>query len=239
MFDTSIAPALGVGAFFVASAKLPRLLQNPYLVPSKRTNFLAIGLLYGYFCLIHQTVYLMRFSLFACLGALVLIALCYSCSGDQNQNAFPKQLPVDKRAEQQQEAVRQAQTDENNLQQWKEERKTLDALLDNEARYYAVRDGDGGFVAESTTFYKEESKTTPIKTQIIYLTGDSDQVYWLKDNVVWVERSGLDFIYKGQTLAFTLQDGAVIESTQSDQNDAAKVPPLARRLLQLPAANLE
>ena len=169
----------------------------------------------------------------------LLLGLCWSCSGDPNQNAFPKQLPVDKRAEKQQETIRAERASKDNLDNWQARQTELQALLDGEAsRYYTVRDGDGGFVAESTTFYQEESRKTPLKTKIIYLTGDYDNVYWIGDGVVWVERGTTTYIFQGQTLAVALQDEEAFEPTQSDKNDAAKVPPLAKRLLNLPPANL-
>lgn len=181
----------------------------------------------------------MRFLVGLLWSASLIIGLCWSCSGDPNQNAFPKKLPVDKRAEQQQEAIREERTSEDNLSNWQARQTEMEELLNGESsRYYTVRDGDGSFVAESTTFYKEEERKTPLKTKIIYLTGDYDNVYWLGDNVVWVERGETTYIFKGQTLSVALQDGQPFEPTQSDRNDVAKVPPLAKRLLVLPPANL-
>lgn len=172
-------------------------------------------------------------------SASLILGLCWSCSGDPNQNAFPKKLPVDKRAEQQQEAIREERTSEENLSDWQTRQTEWNILLEGESsRYYTVRDGDGSFVAESTTFYKEEKRKTPLKTKIIYLTGDYDNVYWLGDDVTWIERGARAYVFKGQTLSVALEDGQPFEPTQSDQNDVAKVPPLAKRLLALPPANL-
>lgn len=181
----------------------------------------------------------MRFLGLLIWSASLILGLCWSCSGDPNQNAFPKRLPVDKRAEQQQETIRAERISEDNLSSWRARQAEVKALLEGEAtRYYTVRDGDGGFVAESTTFYQEETRKTPLKTKIIYLTGDYDNVYWLGDQVVWVERNRTDYIFRGQTLVVALENGNPFDPTQSDKNNAAKVPPLAQRLLALPAANL-
>lgn len=176
--------------------------------------------------------------LWAAVGLLGL--LCWSCQGDSSQNAFPKKLPVDKRAERQQEEIRQAEQSKDNLSTWKLQRANIDTLLKaTSLRYYAVRNGDGGFVAESTTYYQEEERQTPLQTKIIYLTGNYDKVYWLGDGVIWLEQGNRTYIYKNQSLVMALQDGTEIEVTENEKNDAAKVPPIARKLLQLPAVNPE
>ena len=192
---------------------------------------------------VHHSTFTFMFRLSflcTCFASLLLLSLGWSCSGDPSQNAFPKKLPVDRRAEQEQEAIRQEKASAASLETWQDELGQIEALLtDHALGHYVVRDGDGSFVAESTTFYAEEAKKTPLKTKIIYLTGDYDVIYWLKEDVTWVERGATQHIFKGQTLAVSLQDGQPFTPTQSDQNELAKVPPLAKRLLKLPAANLE
>lgn len=159
---------------------------------------------------------------------IVIIA----CSSDPSQSAFPKKIPVDNRTEHQpDEATILTAKIKQSIEAVEEiEAKRTDGSLSN----YVTRDGVADFVAESTTYYKEEKKVTPLKTSIIYLTGESVNVYWLKDKVVLLNKDDYQYLFKNSVLLTPLQNGTVTEVTENDQKTAQEVLSIAQKIITSP-----
>jgi hypothetical protein len=158
--------------------------------------------------------------------------LTVACSSDPSQSAFPKKIPVDNRAEHQvDEATILTAQIKKAVQVAKDiEGQRSDGSLSN----YITRDGKAAFVAESTTYYKEEGKVTPVKTTIIYLTGDSANVYWLSNKFVFVDINGYQYLFKNSVLIATLKDGAPTEVEEADKEGARKVLGIAQKIILSP-----
>lgn len=162
----------------------------------------------------------------------LFFVITISCSSDPSQSAFPKKIPVDNRTEHQpDEATILAAKIKQSIEAVEEiEAKRADGSLSN----YVTRDGVADFVAESTTYYKGEKKITPIKTSIIYLTGESVGIYWLKDKVVWLDKDDYQYLFKNSVLLTTLQNGVVVEVAESDQKTAQEVLRIAQKIITSP-----
>jgi hypothetical protein len=158
--------------------------------------------------------------------------LTVACSSDPSQSAFPKRIPVDNRVEHQvDEATILAAQIEKTVQGAAEiERKRTDGSLSN----YVTRDGRAEFVAESTTYYKEEDKVTPLKTTIIYLTGGSANVYWLADKVVLLHKDDYQYLFKNSVLVATLKEGTPTEVDENDKEAAKKTLTIAQQIILSP-----
>jgi len=158
--------------------------------------------------------------------------ITFACSSDPSQSAFPKRIPVDTRAEHQVDemaAVLSAQI-KKSIQATKEiEDKQNDGSLS-----YVTRDGVAEFVAESTTYYKEENKVHPLKTTIIYLTGDSVNVYWLANKVVLLKKDGYQYLFKNNVLISTLREWIVTEVEKKEQDTAKKIVSIAQKIISSP-----
>ncbi|BDS10039.1 hypothetical protein [Aureispira anguillae] len=179
----------------------------------------------------------MKNSLFIFFLYLVAIA----CSADPSQSAFPKRLPVDKRAEQEAATQQAAAVHlETTIKSATTQKDKIDAgLLDGSINNYTVRDGDEAFVAESTTYYKEEEKLSPYKTKIIYLTGGFIDVYWLADNIIWVHKEDYDYLFNNEELIAVLQKGIAVEGNEIDKQEVAKIPALAKKIINSPLPTTE
>lgn len=162
----------------------------------------------------------------------LLFAITIACSSDPSQSAFPKRIPVDNRAEHQPDeaSILNAQIKESLESIYLVETQLEDGTISN----YATRDGVADFVAESTTYYKEEEKTTPLKTTIIYLTGSATDVYWLSDKVVIVSKDDYQYLFKNSVLVTTLQEGKTVEVGENDQEAAKEVLNIAQKIIQSP-----
>jgi hypothetical protein len=158
--------------------------------------------------------------------------LTIACSSDPSQSAFPKKIPVDNRAEHQvDEATILAAQIKKSIQTAQEvEDQRSNGNLSN----YVTRDGMAAFVAESTSYYKEESKVTPLKTTIIYLTGGSASVYWLADRFVLVSKDDYQYLFKNSVLVASLQDGNPTEVGENEQEEATKILGIAQKIISSP-----
>lgn len=158
--------------------------------------------------------------------------LTIACSSDPSQSAYPKTIPIDNRAEHQvdEAAVLSAQIKKSVQTAAEIERKRTDGSLSN----YVTRDGKAEFVAESTTYYQEEGKVTPLKTTIIYLTGDSANVYWLADKVVLLHKDDYQYLFKNTVLIATLKEGTPTEVDENDQESAKKALTIAQQIILSP-----
>lgn len=167
---------------------------------------------------------------------LTCFLLLIACSSDPSQSAFPKQLPVDNRAEQ--EVATQNDEHTQLLATIKSATLQKEAinggLEDGSIKDYVVRDGDGAFIAESTTYYIEEAKKNACKTKIIYITGGSTDVYWLKDQLVLVHRDNYDYLFKNNEFVTALKDGVTIEVTTNELQEATKIPATASKIIASP-----
>lgn len=158
--------------------------------------------------------------------------LTIACSSDPSQSAFPKKIPVDNRAEHQvDETTILAAQIKKSIETAKEiEDQRNDGSLSN----YVTRDGVAAFVAESTTYYKEESKVTPLKTTIIYLTGGSANIYWLADRFVLLGKDDYQYLFKNSVLVASLQDGNPTEVGENEQKEATKILGIAQKIISSP-----
>lgn len=170
----------------------------------------------------------MRYSSLLFLFFIITIA----CSSDPSQSAFPKKIPVDNRAEHQvdETTVLNAQIKKSVQTAAEIEAQRNDGSLSN----YVTRDGVAPFVAESTTYYKEESKITPLKTTIIYLTGGSSNVYWLADKFVLLSKDDYQYLFKTGVLIASLQDGTLTEVGENEQEEASKTLGIAQKIIGTP-----
>lgn len=162
--------------------------------------------------------------------------LTVSCSSDPSQSAFPKKIPVDNRAEHQvDEATVLTAQIKKSIQAAKEiEDQRNDGSLSN----YVTRDGVAAFVAESTTYYKEEAKVSPLKTTIIYLTGDSATVYWLANKVVLIHKDAYQYLFKNSILIVTLKGDLPTEEVEENDQEAAKeILGIAQKIISTPITN--
>lgn len=158
--------------------------------------------------------------------------LTIACSSDPSQSAFPKKIPVDNRAEHQvdEATVLNAQIKKSIQTAEDIENQRNDGSLSN----YVTRDGVAAFVAESTTYYKEEDKVTPLKTTIIYLTGGSANVYWLADKFVLLKKDDYEYLFKTGVLIASLQDGKPTEVGENEKEEATKVLTIAQKIISAP-----
>jgi hypothetical protein len=163
---------------------------------------------------------------------LLFFILTIACSSDPSQSAFPKKIPVDNRAEHQvDEATVLAAQIKKSIQTAKEvEAQQSDGNLSN----YITRDGMAAFVAESTSYYKEESKATPLKTTIIYLTGDSANVYWLANRFVLLSKDDYQYLFKNNVLVASFQDENPTEVGENQATEATKTLGIAQKIISSP-----
>lgn len=159
----------------------------------------------------------------------LLLTLSVACGGDTPENAFPKTIPVDKRA--QKEQLEALSTTDVVTKDWKNERESIEALLEGNSRYYQTVAGTDEFTMEYTTYYLEEKKITPIKTHYIYSTGSFDLIYWLPKGQIWLERDGYDFLIDGDKIVTTMRDGAISKATSIEQEKALKTASKAREMI--------
>lgn len=159
--------------------------------------------------------------------------LSIACSSDPSQSAFPKKIPVDNRAEHQ---VDEATILKAQIKKSVQTTQEIEAQQsEGKLSYYLTRDGVAAFVAESTTYYKEEEKVRPLKTTIIYLTGDSATIYWLDNKVVLVNQEAYQYLFKNSVLIATLKDGILSEEVgEKDQETAKKVLRIAQKIITTP-----
>jgi hypothetical protein len=155
-----------------------------------------------------------------------LLMLVMACGGNTSENAFPKQLPVDKRAQQQQQEAL-ASKQEQAFKTWAAHRQTIETLLETSS-YYTTKDGSTAAVSEYTTYYLDEDKTTPIKTRYTYNTGSFDIIYWLPNEQVWLERDGYDFLIQNNQILRTMRGAEVAEATSVEHKEALKIVTKAR-----------
>ena len=166
-----------------------------------------------------------------CLLFLFFI-LSISCGSDASQSAFPKRLPVDSRAEHQ---VDEATILTAQITKSVQAAKDIEELQSNgNLSNYATRDGMADFVAESTTYYKEEGKVTPLKTTIFYLTGDSANAYWLANKIVLLNKDAYQYLFKNSVLIATLKDGTPAEVAENDEESARKTLAIAQKIIRSP-----
>jgi len=158
--------------------------------------------------------------------------LTIACSSDPSQSAFPKNIPVDNRPEHQvdQATILAAQVKKSVQTAAEIEAQRNDGSLS----YYVTRDGLAAFVAESTTYYKEEGKVTPLKTDIIYLTGNSANVYWLADKFVLLKKDNYQYLFKNSVLIASLKEGTLTEVEESDREEATKTLGIAQQIISAP-----
>lgn len=170
----------------------------------------------------------MKYSSLFFLFFIITIA----CSSDPSQSAFPKRIPVDNRAEHQvDEATILSAQIKKAIQTVEEiEGQRNDGSLSN----YVTRDGSAAFVAESTTYYKEEGKVTPVKTTIIYLTGDSAKIYWLANKFVFLSKDNYQYLFKNSVLIASLEDGNPTEVGENEEKEAAKTLGIAQKIINTP-----
>lgn len=171
------------------------------------------------------------------LFIIIACSLLIACGADPSQTAFPKQLPVDNRAEQQEVAEnKELQKLEQLITIYNSQKEQIQADLTNgNLTTYAVRDGDpAAFVAESTTYYQDDEKTLPSLTKIIYLSGGFANVYWLKDEMVWIHKDDYDHLLQKGALVASFQDGTTIELTEQDKEAVLKILPLALNIITSP-----
>ena len=111
------------------------------------------------------------------------------------------------------------------------QKETVEAELEEgKISNYIVRDGSG-FVAESTTYYRDEEKTEPCKTKIIYLTGGFSDVYWLSDGIVWVDINEYSHIFQNAALITSMIDREETEISEQDKLEILKIPALALEII--------
>lgn len=95
---------------------------------------------------------------------------------------------------------------------------------------YSVLDG-AGMIAESTTYFRDEDKQNPCKTHIIYLTGGSSDVYWLRDNFMMIDVSGTLHLYQNEQLVQSYRDDEILDLSPQDQLEASKLPASAIEII--------
>jgi len=111
------------------------------------------------------------------------------------------------------------------------EQKVLKTAFESgEWSYYTVQDGEG-LIAESTTYFQDEAKTQPAMTKLIYLTGDFVNVFWLSNEVVWMDKDDYTYIFQEGAYWFSLQEGTMVESNSIDIEKATAVLEIANGLL--------
>lgn len=159
--------------------------------------------------------------------SMVLFLLLVACAGDTVENAFPKKVPVDKRAQKEQTETRLNRV--TAWTSWKESRTSIERLLEDNSGYYQTADGSQAMITEYTTYYLEEEKTTPVKTRYTYMTGSFDIIYWLSKDRLWLERNGYDFLIDGDELIKMMRDGEPAQATTAEQKQALKVANAARQ----------
>lgn len=155
-----------------------------------------------------------------------LLMLVMACGGDTAENAFPKQLPVDKRAQQQQQEALVSKQ-EQSIKTCAAHRQTIETLLETNS-YYTTKDGSTTAINEYTTYYLDEDKTTPIKTRYTYNTGSFDIIYWLPKQQIWLERDGYDFLIQNNQILHTMRDSETAEATSVERKEALKIVARAR-----------
>ncbi|MGH1338768.1 MAG: hypothetical protein ACRBFS_21820 [Aureispira sp.] len=159
-------------------------------------------------------------------SVVLLLFLLIACGGDTVENAFPKKVPIDKRAQKE-----QSETLANRvtaLTSWKNGRTNIETFLEKNSGYYQTADGNEALISEFTTYYLEEEKTTPIKTRYTYMTGSFDVIYWLPKGQLWLERDGYDFLIDGDRLVKTMRDGEPAQATSLEQTEALDIAKSAR-----------
>lgn len=104
------------------------------------------------------------------------------------------------------------------------------AFENGELSYYLVQDGEG-LVAESTTYFQDEAKTQASMTKIIYLTGDFVNVFWLSNNVVWIDKDDYTYVFEEGNYSFSLQAATIVKSNSIDIEKAAAVLEIANGLI--------
>lgn len=171
------------------------------------------------------------------LIAALLLLLCIACSTDQN--SLPKQIPV---ANENGEATATVESKMGtmdlavfkNFQQ--QQASIANGMADGGFSEYVVRDGDG-FVAESTTYYRDAEKTQAVKTKIIYLTGSFVDIYWLSNETLWVLQDDYIHVFQKGNLVLSLLDGEATEISDVDKAEVGKLPALATKILNSPASS--
>ncbi|CAA6825506.1 MAG: Unknown protein, partial [uncultured Aureispira sp.] len=162
----------------------------------------------------------------------LFFVLTIACSSDPSQSAFPKNIPVDNRPEHQvdQATILAAQVKKSVQTAQEIEDQRNDGSLSN----YVTRDGVAPFVAESTTYYKEAGKVTPVKTSIIYLTGDAANVYWLADKFVLLSKNDYQYLFKNSVLIASLKEETPVEIGETDRKAATKTLNIAQQIISAP-----
>jgi hypothetical protein len=167
-----------------------------------------------------------------------LISISFSCSdtGTDNNNT---ESASDNSTEKTVTSSVDKQADEETLQLIIAQKETIAAELEEgKISNYIVRNGNG-FVAESTTFYRDDEKTEPCKTKIIYLTGGFSDVYWLTDGIVWVDINEYSHIFQNAALITSMIDKEETEISEQDKLEILKIPALAVEIITSKAEETE
>ena len=167
----------------------------------------------------------------------IIFLTAIACNSDSSQNASPKAFPVDKQSEPPTETPNTgAVLSADELRTITEQKEAIvKEFEDGQYESYVVRDGKD-LVAESSTYYRDEEKTIPTMTKIIFLTGGFLTVYWLEDGIIWMNQDDDDYVFRKENLLLAMKGGEPTELSDSDKEEAIKLMPMALEILTSPSA---
>lgn len=161
--------------------------------------------------------------------------LAISCSSDPSENFSAKKFPVDNRAKKPEvfnpTAAAIGTTELEHLA--KQQKRILKDFEAGNFKAYTVLDGEG-MIAESSTYFKDEEKTAPIMTKIIYKTGGFISVYWLTDGIIWLDQDDYNHIFFNNKLILSLNNGEPAEISESEKKELNGIIPAAIKILESP-----
>ena len=167
----------------------------------------------------------------------IIFLTAIACSSDSSQNSSPKSFPVDKKSEPPKDTPNKGSvlsTDELRIVTEQKE-AIVQEFEDGQYEFYVVRDGKE-LVAESSTYYRDEERTIPTMTKIIFLTGGFLSVYWLEDGIIWINQDNYDYVFRKENLLLAMNGGEPTKLSDSDKEAVIELMPMALEILTSPAA---
>jgi len=171
------------------------------------------------------------------LSIALIFILIISCSSEGSENFSAKRFPVDNRAEE--PAVPNttaAVLGATELKLLTKQKETISKGFEEGAfGAYTVLDGEG-MIAESTTYFRDEEKTEPTMTKIIYKTGSFVNVYWLTDGIIWLAQDDYNHVFFNNKLILSLNNGEPADISDGEKEELNEMIPVAIKILESPAA---
>jgi len=154
----------------------------------------------------------------------LLTACCFllliACDPGNMDDRSPMVSPIDTRYEMEDESEQTQTLTSHEAQALLDQMQEISAKANAGALPYTVTDGKG-ILAEATTYFKDEDKSTVLVVKMITLSGGSANVYFMNENTRIIEEAEFIYIFRNNELVIAKAGEEAITVSEKNKKDMA------------------